>query len=144
MANCASFTIAYPGAAASSNHGYATALRRSKRTGKLYMSLRMTPEAKAFKDEVTMLAKQAFHFAEWYPKPDAALTVRIRGEFPNKRHSDVHNLSKFILDGIEDALDAICEGGYNDRAWGLEVFPPEYREGLPTINVEVKGEHRTG
>ncbi len=131
-----SFSLPYPGAAASSNHGYGLTIRGGK------AMMFSTKEAVAFKDEVIVLVKQALTAAQWYPAPRTVLYVTISACFPNKRHSDISNCVKFILDGIEDALNSFVEfrsgPRHNDRDWGYTVMPPVYRLGEPMIEVKVE------
>ena len=137
------FQVPYPGSAASSNHGYAIRKGFTRDTGREFHGLRLTDEARAFKEGAFWEAKQAFMLSTWRPQPGSTLRVIIRGRFPNKGHSDVSNLQKFIVDSIEDALNGFDYGGplhHNDRDWAVATEPPEYGPGEPTIFVKVQGE----
>ncbi len=129
-----SFSLPYPGAAASSNHGYHIV------TVAGHARLALTEGAMAFKAEVIILAKQAISAAQWFPPVGTVLHVTITGCFPNKLHSDVGNIAKFVNDSVEEAMNSYVEGGpqYNDRDWGYTVMPPVYRPGEPMIEVKVE------
>lgn len=128
-----SFMVPYPGAAASVNHGYHIVYVKGR------ARLALTDEAEAFKAEVVVLAKQAIIAAQWHPAPRSCLWVLINGRFPNRKHADLHNMAKIILDGIEDALNCYVEGStrHNDRDWGQKVGPPEYLTGEAMLEVMV-------
>ena len=134
------FQVRYPGSAASSNHGYAIRRGFTRDTGREFHGLRLTKEAVAFKEVVFWAAKQAFMLSTWRPQPGDKLRVAIRGRFPNKVHSDVANLQKFIVDSVEAVLNSYVTSGplhHNDRDWATGCLPPEYGPGEPTIFVEV-------
>lgn len=135
------FAVRYPGAAASSNHGYAPR-KWTDATGQERVGLRMVPEARDFKAEVLVLARQVFGQSEWMPRPREALRITLQGRFPSRRHADVHNLAKYIMDAIQEALDGYIDSGplYNDSCWGVTCEPPQYEKGCePTIEVTVEG-----
>lgn len=104
-----SVEITYAGAVLSVNH--------YKYAGGIYT----TKEARAWKYAIGWQIK-GFHIEEW------KLPVRVRcdGRFIDRRHQpDLHNLSKTILDAIEDTT------GINDRNLRWEDGEPTY--GQPPI-----------
>ena len=64
---------------------------------------RLTTEAKAFKDEVTVLAKNAIALADWEPDPKSiyGLIIILRTSRTNR---DVSNVIKLTEDAVFDAL----------------------------------------
>jgi len=134
------FSVPYPGAAASSNHGYAP-IMRTARDGSVKPGFRMTREARDFKAECVVLARQAWSNSPWLPGPGDGLKITLRATFPSRRHADVGNLAKYMVDAVAEALDSYVDGGrlYNDKAWAVSVEAPAYRPGCePEIEVTVE------
>lgn len=93
MKRSVTIEIGYPGSIISVNH--------YKYCGGFYTK----PEAKAFMDELGWKIKTA-HIEDW----ELPLAVRCDGRFKNThRQPDLSNLSKVILDAIEETT------GVNDR-----------------------------
>ena len=126
------FTVLYPGSAASSN-SYAPGGRRG---------MHMPADTVVFKESVTWMAKAALMVSLWIPKPSDRIKVTVQGRFPNHVHSDVSNLIKYVADGIEDALNARAQGKdvFNDRDWQVEALAPQYDPGQAHLVVTLEKE----
>ena len=114
MKKSATIEIGYPGSIISINH--------YKYRGGVYTK----PEAKLFMDELGW-AVRPLHLEEW----KLPISVRCDGRFENRRSQpDLSNLSKVILDAIEEAT------GVNDR--DMRWHDGDVSYGEPTLWITLE------
>ena len=106
-------TIGYPGGVISSNHYLGR-----RRDGGTYVK----PQAKRFMEDLGWLLKTS-HIEDW----NMPISVTCSGRFKDKNNTpDLSNLSKCILDGIEE-LTGINDQNYRwhdgDITWSKDEEP---------------------
>jgi crossover junction endodeoxyribonuclease RusA len=85
------------------NHSHKNALRRSRRTGRLYTAQVPTGHTLAWRAAAYHAARRAIMAARWHPIVEGKVVVELTYFWPDRRRRDTHNRIKELMDALQVA-----------------------------------------
>jgi crossover junction endodeoxyribonuclease RusA len=108
------------------NHSHKNALRRSRRTGRLYTAQVPTGHTRAWRDAAYQAARRAIVTARWRPIAEGKVVVELTYFWPDRRRRDTHNRIKELMDVLQvaGAFANDCQALAREQDFRLDTERP--------------------